>query len=374
MLSTIATKFMSTTQSNGSGISIQNEQETLLSNPIGNKRLKVNACGKLYEELCASKPSLYAGAPKTRGIDFQLSYYDSLEALDPKCRHGAPVVCLLHGAPGHYKDFVHLINHLTSKGFRVIAPNFPDYSVTFEHSFRHSPRERLDYLEKFFHALKLDRIEMLIGHSGAVYTILLLMSKILTQNETGLQVKSLGLFSTPTYNLPPNMIVTPFRLFTLKLFDYPFLRPVILALIQAFVKFQGIQNRVDRDKIEDLLIAASTIGFSESEKSNEHLKLVRKFKVPTFLLIGCQDRLIPMRCFNQLKRDLGVMSEDQVKSYGEKGNLVRNPSTLNDFVEVSQFEAGGHYVFQRYWQQVNQDVCDFLTRKVIPTQNDSTKL
>lgn len=339
------------------------------------KRVKINACGQLYTELARGNALLYSAAPKT-GIDFDVSYYDSIELLSDDDKLRAPTVCLLHGAPGKFSDFEAQIKYLTSKGLRVLAPNFPDYSATFEHSFRHSPRERLEYLNKFFEALKIRQVDLLIGHSSAVYTMFELLNQSIQFSPEAVRIKSLALFSTPTYNLPPNMAVTPFRLFTLKLFDYTFLRPIITGLINVFVKLQGIKNRIDPNNIENLLIAASAVGYSDFDRIKYYLKLIRAFNIPTYLLVGGKDRLIPMSCYEQLKRDLGLASEQQVRQYSETGQLITEPKQLDNLVEVSQFEAGGHYSFQKYSSQVNEDLYNFLNRKVLARNSarESTKL
>lgn len=371
----LITRSMSTMQTRpgSSGTPISSEQEAILADSKANKRVKINACGQLYSQLAKTKPSLYASAPKKVGIDFQVSYYDSNDKLAGSPL--APVVCLLHGAPGHYTDFASLISYLTGKGVRVVAPNFPDYSVTYEYSFRHSPVERLDFLLSFFRAIQVTKIDMLVGHSSAVYTIFELLNFIHTERKSaGLQVDSIGLFNTPSYNLPPSLAVTPLRLFTLKLFDYPLCRPIIKALIHVFVKVQGIRNRVDASKIENFLIAVSAVGYSESANMSEYLKLVRKCQIPTFVLVGEKDKILPMSCFEQLKHDLGVASDRQVKMY-KNGELIKDVEEEDDLVKVSQFDTAGHYAFQRFPDQVNNDVHNFL-RWVLEEKDNSlvTKL
>lgn len=383
MLSNVFARFMTTLQgpninSLGSGRSFEDEQEMLLSNSKANKIVKINACGELYNELARTKPHLFGTSPKGRGIDFDVQYYDSLDLIRYPARVGEaaepPVVCLLHGAPGHYKDFSSLMTYLTAKNIRVVAPNFPDYSATFEHSFRHSSRERLDYLLNFFKAIKLNKIDMMIGHSSAVYTMFELLGHTMNDKNPAPIIRSLGLFSVPSHELPSNMSVTPFRLLTLRLFDFPLMRPLIVAMIQTFVKLQGIRNRVDKDRIENLLIAASAVGYSEHPRMKDHLSLIHKFKIPVFMLVGTSDKLIPMESFNNLKADLGITSEDEVKFYHSNGGLAKDVVIPNHLIDVSQFDNGGHYTFQRYSAQVNEDVYKFLLNRVIKDSIESTKL
>lgn len=343
--------------------------------PRGGKSLKINACGQLYAKLAKKNPIAFSKAPTGRGIDFNMTYYDSLEIINDsggiQSVDKTPTVCLLHGAPGSNQDFASLINFLTSNGVRVLAPNFPTYDVTFEHSFRHSPLERTEFLAQFFKAIKVKRIDMMIGHSSAIYTVFELLNQSLKPQSTEsieskqLEIRCVGMFSTPSYNLPANLAPTPVRMFTLRLFDYPIFRPIILAIIHTFVRIQGIRNRVDVNQVENFLVAASAMGYSDSHKMKGYLKLIHKHKIPTFVLFGCNDKLIPTKCFEQLKHDLGVSSDSQVKLYDSEGTLVNVPSDLHALTEVSQFLSGGHYTFQRFADQVNRDVYEFLIRRAI---------
>ena len=364
----------SSSPSKSSGKPINDEQEKLLLNLNCNKRIKINTCGSLFEQLAKDHPSLYASAPVTKGIDFVVSYYDNLSVLQASSSNqkrtndsSLLTVCLLHGAPGHYKDFASLINYLTSRNVRIVAPNFPDYSATFDYNFRHSALERACYLQDFFNAINLNAMDMMIGHSSAVYTMFELTSQSLSSSSNRLRIRSLGLLSTPSHQLPGNLAVTPLRMFTLKLFDYPFLRPVLLTLIGVFVKLQGIRNRVDKEKIDDLLIAASAVGYSGHFRMRDQLKLVREFKLPIFMLYGTKDSLIPKHFFDKLKQDIGMTKDEQVKSYRSDGSIERTPTERDDsFVEVVEIASGGHYAFQRYSSQVNKEIYEFLLREVLP--------
>lgn len=372
MLASIYARFFSTADRTPiTSIKTGAVKQTL--DPRGEKHIKIKACAGIYTRLAKSQPKLFASTTNNEGIDFVVRYYDSAERLSQEDLQDAPTVCLLHGAPGTYEDFASLIDYLTTRNVRVIAPNFPTYSTTLDHGFRHSPPERADYLSEFFKAINLERIDLLIGHSSAIYTIF----EVLNQSHENLipvQIRSLGLFSTPSYNLPPNLVPTPLRLFMLHMFDYPLFRPVIMTFAQTIAKFQGIRNRVDKDRLDSLLIGASAIGYSFSDNMAERLKLVIKSKIPTFVLIGCNDKIIPMENFEQLKRDLGIVSDDQVRHYGDDGQLSQDVKDRNELVNVCQFSTGGHYAFQRFTHQVNSEVYNFLTGTVLKPSVESTKL
>lgn len=52
---------------------------------------------------------------------------------DPHASSSVPTVLTVHGAPGNYTDYAATIAKLRTKGFRVIAPNFPGK----QHNMRH---------------------------------------------------------------------------------------------------------------------------------------------------------------------------------------------------------------------------------------------
>uniref|UniRef100_A0A6G1SAX3 AB hydrolase-1 domain-containing protein n=1 Tax=Aceria tosichella TaxID=561515 RepID=A0A6G1SAX3_9ACAR len=339
------------------------------------KQIEIRACGRLYSELVKSNPILFSGAPKGDGILFKVDYYDSIDMVNFR---QVPTICLLHGSPGQYEDFASLINFLTIRGYRVLAPNFPDYNATYQYSFRHSPRERLDFLLEFFRALDVKKIDMLIGHSGSVYTMFELLDHSFsddtsnwatTSRDFKMEVRSVGMFCTPSHRLPRNAAITPLRLFSLKLFDYPMLRPLLSACLGWWVKMHGIRNRVDKDNIENLLMSASTVGYSEHNKLEARFGLLKRHKIPSLLVYGSKDRLIDVYRFEQLERDLGVTDQARVKRYRSDGSLEKDRSSSESarqqLVDVSRFEGGGHYVFQRYSNQVNEDVYEFLKERLL---------
>jgi len=361
----------------------RDEEIRLLTKSKGNKKVEIVACRKLHEQ-----PSMPGPASGNGGIKFTVHYYDSLESIiSSRQANGqavpelkmVPVVCLLHGAPGSYEDFSSLINYLTSRSIRVIAPNFPDYSATLEHNFRHSPPERADFLSEFFNAISVNKIDLIVGHSSSVYTMLELVEKSLSASRGAAivdcpRICSIAMFSTPSYNLPRNLVPTPLRLLTLKLFDYPIMRPFITGFVDTFVRIQGIQNRVDR--IEDILVAASTMGNSRYEQMKHRLELIREHKLPRLLIYGTKDRLIPVDYFRKLAKDLGASLEDGIKCYNGDSSVKKEPSQdCNErLAHVSEFESGGHYVFQRHSRQVNEDVYRFLVEQVLKREIESTKL
>lgn len=377
-MSTIRKNMLETNQATGE--TILDEQERLLSNSRGNKEITVHACGKLYTELRKTKPHLYSNSPE-EGIDFKVRYYDSLDLVcNPSSTSDVsviPTVCLLHGAPGHYKDYASLINFLTARRVRVIAPCFPDYTVTLNHGFRHSPQERRDYLIEFFKKINVTKIDLVIGHSSGAYTVFDLAETCLRMQSPedeipSLQIKSIGLFGTAGHHAPQNITPTPLRLFALRLTDYYIMRLMMSAFVGSLVTSFDLRTRVDA--AENLYLAACTMGYSDYKSVGEKLTTIRRNKMPVIFVYGTNDRLIQVDYFHRLAKDLGITSGDQVKFYDQYGNVHKDIVDQNDSIHVSEFESGGHYAFQRYSKQVNEDVYEFLVHRVIRSQVDTTKL
>ena len=84
-------------------------------------------CGELYRQWRDDGRRRYADAPM-EGIPVTGSYFDNIDYVGANARSK---VLMLHGTPGNYKHFNGLINHLTSQGIRVIAPNFPGRSISY---------------------------------------------------------------------------------------------------------------------------------------------------------------------------------------------------------------------------------------------------
>lgn len=154
-------------------MALLNDQSTLL---YQNKQVKVKTCADVYDNWRAYKRFYKRKAPKD-GIEFNIDYLDTGACMSDLQRSEAPIVLALHGAPGSYRDFAQLIQHLNRQQVRVIAPNFPEYMATVETGilFRHSGDEKAAYLRDFLQAIQVNRIDLLVSHSSAIYPSLLLL-------------------------------------------------------------------------------------------------------------------------------------------------------------------------------------------------------
>ena len=137
--------------------------------------VKLKTCADVYSHWRAYKRT-YKKAPED-GVEFQIDYIDTGLALDESTRSRAPIALALHGAPGSYHDFALLIHHLSQQKVRVIAPNFPEYIATVKTKvlFRHSADEKAAYLRDFLMAIHVNKIDLLVSHSSAIFPTLLIL-------------------------------------------------------------------------------------------------------------------------------------------------------------------------------------------------------
>lgn len=142
---------------------------------ISQTNVKIKTCADVYN-FWRTKKRLYKRAPKD-GIEFQVDYIDTGLSLSEERLKSAPVVLALHGAPGSYHDFSLLIKHLSLQNVRVIAPNFPEYVATVQTKvlFRHSADEKAAYLRDFLRAINVNKIDLLVSHSSAIFPSLIIL-------------------------------------------------------------------------------------------------------------------------------------------------------------------------------------------------------
>lgn len=140
------------------------------------RQVKFKTCADVYDHWRSCKKRLYRKAPKD-GVEFHVDYIDTGLSLSEEQRAKAPIALALHGAPGSYHDFALLINHLSQQDVRVIAPNFPEYTATVKTKvlFRHSADEKAAYLRDFLKAINVNKIDLLVSHSSAIFPTLLIL-------------------------------------------------------------------------------------------------------------------------------------------------------------------------------------------------------
>lgn len=173
------------------------------------RQVKMKTCADVYDYWRTCK-RLYKKAPKD-GVEFQVDYIDTGLAFNDDIRSKMPIALALHGAPGSYDDFKLLINHLSQQKVRVIAPNFPEYIATVKTKvlFRHSADEKAAYLRDFLKAINVNKIDLLVSHSSAIFPTLLILlnannEAIARQKQQQKQLQQQKLLETNLCQQPQN--------------------------------------------------------------------------------------------------------------------------------------------------------------------------
>ncbi|CAG2113591.1 unnamed protein product [Medioppia subpectinata] len=317
------------------------------------KHVKITTCGQLYERWKENKP-LYERAPKN-GLTLDVEYADNLSLLnwDSDSCDTKLMVCL-HGAPGSHSDFEAVIQHMTRLGVRVIAPNFPDYSVTIKTDiFRHSAEEKTEFIKDFLRAIGINRIDVMIAHSSAIYPTTMLWC-----DQKGPRIESFVLLNPGGHRRIKAMRPVWYTEGGVKVYQNKWGRTLFQIFGTAFLNITKTVT-VKADNMNNVILSASTMRYSRFKQLEEKLIKLRESKIPVLLVFSENDRLIEKEIFYEMAEILGA-NEDNISIYDENGCLEKDGS-VDDTIKVVSFRSGGHYCFLKYTNVVNK-ACDQLLR------------
>ena len=163
-----------------------------------------------------------------------------------------------------------------------------------------------------------------------------------------LTVKSIGLFS-PQY-LPERfyVIVRSLVVFCqskwgIKLMDT--YKPHIRAKAILPVSFSSV------DEVLCFFLLQSDIKNSEYY---EYLENLRSKQIPTFVVYGQKDAVIPNKDFQEFTRRLGADRKDLMVYSDSKGS--EKDSERENWIKVLSFKSGGHFCYAKYSQEVNRQL------------------
>ena len=319
--------------------------------PTAIKNITIQTCGPLYEEWRETRKA-YAGAPK-EGLSFNVEYVDTKEYV---ANDKAPVILTLHGSPGSHQDFHPLINHLAPKGVRIIAPNWPVYSaIDRTKYFRHSSHEKREYLKDFLKAIDIDRLDMLVTHSSAVFPAL-----DMCINER-FPVNSYTLINPAGHRkiigMKPAWFIDNLIRFTLN----PTGRAIFRKLGKYIFALKGVPVRTD--SLDDVIHAGTVMFLSESERLSGFLETLRQQKPNLLYIYSENDKLVEKQIFYEMAQILDA-KESQYSKYDAEGNCIVRGSQ-DDWMKIIQFAKGGHYAFLKFSNIVNpaiEELLDQVTR------------
>ncbi|XP_053207122.1 uncharacterized protein LOC128391293 [Panonychus citri] len=329
-------------------------------------KIQVETCSSLYEKWKEEK-SWLSNVPR-KGITTEVTYIDTR----PDSGNSLPVVLFLHGAPGSHRDFALTRSRLVKYPIRIICPNFPTYSLTKKKRFGHSDEEKASYILDFLRALKLNRVDMLIGHSSSVYP-----SMIILDSEYRSTLKAL-VFLNPCGHRRIQAMKYPalsktsayfyqykFFRFFIKIFGKP-----VLVVAKCPVKVENMDN---------LFLSVTTVYHSHYKRLSEKLeKLGTDKDLAKMMIFAENDKLIQKEIFYEMAKMLGIES-DNIEVYDHNG-LQQRSAVDSGYPKGIALQDGGHYAFLSHHKIVNEAIAEMIENILLdgkkqspPSSTDSTK-
>lgn len=324
--------------------------------PYRDRNITVTTCADLYKSWRGTRRG-YSRAPAS-GLPVPVSFVHT--GLDRTERAGPmpasapsrrPVVVILTGAPGSYKDFVHLIPFLDRHGVDVVAPAWPDLAFSRQSMcWWHSSAEKTNLALDFLKAVDITEPDMLVAHSSGAYPAMRLICR-----EDGLKVKSLALLAPAGYSQINVMRPDWFPKFLSRMYQQPLTQRLVNALALAFLVVTRHPLRRD---IDNVLLAMKAMLYADKAQFKKDAEAVAASKLPILVAISDNDKLIDLPVSLETVGILGGSPEstwyyDHEKQLKKRGNG-------NGPVKTLRFEKGTHYLFTRCADVINQEILELL--------------
>ncbi|XP_054162346.1 uncharacterized protein LOC128960298 [Oppia nitens] len=316
-------------------------------------RLSLKTCQSLYDSKYGRNKWYLRGSPKS-GLNVNVEYVDT----KPNDRTGSATLVALHGCPGSYIDYTKLIENF-GQHYRVIIPNFPDFSLTNEtNHFWHSGEEKSVFVTDFLQKLNVQQIDCLICHSSSIFAASYLWSKD-NQYFNQIDIKTLCLLSNPG----PKWFTIKGRLVSMFFTHLSRLRLIRQYLrsiwSRKMTKRLGFSNQIeDYDRLALLL---STYYLSQTQTVTKRLKKLIELKIPTLFIFSSKDKLFNKEIFYNL---FGILETDgnDFDIYEEHQNILIQKAREDNWIKVIDIRSGGHYVFVTHHKLVHQYIEQLLEK------------
>ncbi|RWS00009.1 DUF1057 domain containing protein-like protein [Dinothrombium tinctorium] len=316
---------------------------TNISEPIDSKtyhnnvkKIQIETCGELYKKWKKTK-RIYRNAPEN-GLKLIVEYADSGDKQ-------RPTVLCIHGSPGSCQVFASLINYLSAKNFRVIAPNLPDYSLTEKFNFfRHTSDEKTEFLKDFLKAIDVNEIDLVVSHSSGVYPAVRLW-----HDQTTIKVKALALLNPAGHRRIRGMRPASFVDLSVHIYLNPIGRWIYRKIAHKLMPLAGV---IVKSTPDNALLAATTMYHADIQKLAYYLNEIKEKQIPCLYVFSNNDKLIEEFIFLEMAELLGL-KESEFNEFGENGNMVQK-AISNSNVIVLRFNSAGHYAFIKYAHIVNE--------------------
>ena len=279
------------------------------------------------------------------GITYNMTYLDTKPGAS-----NVPTILAAHGAPGTYNDYSELIEKLSGKGYRVIAPNLPDMKLTDEtRTFYHSPEERYELLSDFLAAINVSNLDLAFMHSGATYAVTKLW------NDTPGFVKSLVWINPTGHRRPRSMRPVWFADSVATVNMFPLGRQLYRNLGFVFSKITKVRAQSPED-LDNAALSCLTLYtvFRGDNRLPDYVAKVAETKTPFSFFYSDRDKLVEKEIFQELVQMLGATPQNV--NIASQGAIVKAAEKELDWLRIFNMQDGGHYAFRHNFALLDQEI------------------
>lgn len=231
--------------------------------------------------------------------------------------------------------------------------------------FRHSADEKAAYLRDFLRAINVNRIDLLVSHSSAVFPSLLILlndshnyeyldssgkavqtsphnntttynknKKNKNSNNTAgakgqqviegsryhIEIRALALFNPAGHRLPQSMKPTWFKCGSVRIYQNKLGRSIFQKFGSGFLTIVGVPVRVDN--MDHVMLSATVMRNSECQRVVQQLNYLNQLKLPTLLVFSENDKLIEKDIFYEMTRFMGL-NRNHFDIFNHQGEIER---------------------------------------------------
>lgn len=330
--------------------------------PYAERCVTVTTCADLYRKWRGTRHG-YSTAPPD-GLPVPVTYvHTGMDRVEKAHNNSAPgggdrrpLVVILTGAPGNYRDFSYLIPYLDRNGCDVVSPVWPDLAFSRKSGcWWHSSQEKTNLALDFLRTIGIKEADMLVAHSSGSYPALRMIN-----DELGLKVKCLTLLAPAGHKPITKMNPHWFPQFLSWLYMRPGPYQRIVELMG--LTFLTVTRHPLHRNMDNVLLAMKAMLHADMPQLKKDAEATAARKLPTLIAISDNDKLIDLATSLELVPMLGGSSDntwhyDQDKQLKRKGNG-------NGPVKTLRFDKGTHYLFTRCADIINPEILRLLKSTV----------
>ena len=324
-------------------------------------------CGEIYRRLRDEGHRRFRDAPADGLTSVRARYFDNINYVGGAAKRR---VLMLHGTPGNHLHFSSLIKHLTDDGVRVIAPHFPNLSLSEKcRHWRHSAEERGEFLKALADVTGVRDFDAILTHSSGVYSSCTATVDGQNSNISPLSAKSYiwfnpcGLESLSV--MKPEWFITP----VIKMSEHRVLGPALDIVGRSILKVAG-NAMSGSNSFRDSRWGGYTNLYTDRSVLREKLTTINEQKIPTTIVYSTNDRVVTLKMTENVLNSLNASSEN-ADIYDHNGKLVKVgcksskiDEPMSDWFKLVQFTSGGHFSYLKNSAITCRLVSDHLQKLV----------